>query len=117
MDELLASYEAVPYEGVAIHHAHPDVLACSAILLGLEPAPLHDCRVLELGCSTGGNLLPVAMAFPQSHCVGIDLSPRHIAAGRALAEKLGVQNLSLRAADLLDLDSSLGTFDYIICHG
>ena len=32
----------------------------AAALHGLEPAPIARCRVLELGCSAGANLLPMA---------------------------------------------------------
>jgi cyclopropane fatty-acyl-phospholipid synthase-like methyltransferase len=55
---------------------------------GLEPAPIAQCRVLELGCRAGGNLLPMAATLPEVTLAGRDLSPRAIdAAGRAVAER------------------------------
>jgi SAM-dependent methyltransferase len=56
--------------------------------LGFEPAPIARCRVLELGCRAGGNLLPMPATLPEVTLAGCDLSPRAIdAAGRAVAER------------------------------
>lgn len=85
--------------------------------MGMAPPPLERCRVLELGCANGANLLPVAMTYPQARLVGIDLSPRQINDGHALLAELNVSNLELRAMSILDVDESFGGFDYIICHG
>lgn len=111
------AYDRVPYPSSSQHRTHPDHLAALAILHGLEPAPPARCRVLELGCADGGNLIPMAVELPGSRFVGIDLSPRQIGAGRAFASELGLDNLELRAESILDLDASLGEFDYILCHG
>ncbi len=113
----LLSYEEVPYEAKPLYPTHPDCTSTLAALLGMTPAPLDNCRVLELGCATGGNLLPMAQAFPNSEFVGIDLAPRQIAMGQEIVDVLGLKNISLRALSILDVDESLGTFDYIICHG
>jgi hypothetical protein len=51
------SYDATPYPDLSYAHTHPDRLGVLATLLGLEPAPVERCRVLELGCGTGGNRL------------------------------------------------------------
>src|SRR5258705_13026551 len=114
MDPLLTSYEEVPYESTPIHDAHPDVISTSALLLGLDPPPVPTSRVLELGCSTGGNLITIALSFPDAHFVGIDLSPRQIAQGQAIVEKMGVTNVSLQAKSILDINPDFGLFDYII---
>ena len=117
MDPLLASYEEIPYESTPIHDAHPDVISSTALLLGLDPPPVPTSRILELGCSTGGNLITIALSFPRATLVGIDLSPRQIARGQAIVEKLGVGNVSLQARSILDIHADFGQFDYIICHG
>jgi methyltransferase-like protein/ubiquinone/menaquinone biosynthesis C-methylase UbiE len=117
MDPVLSSYEEIPYESTPIHDAHPDVIATSALLLGLDPPAVPTSRILELGCSTGGNLITVALSFPEATFVGIDLSPRQIAQGQAIVEKLGVKNVSLHAKSILDINPDFGQFDYIICHG
>lgn len=111
------SYERVPYPSGSQHHSHPSHLAAMAILCGMQPAPPDTCRVLELGCADGGNLIPMAFELPAARFVGIDLSPRQIETGRAFAAELGLSNIELRAISILDIDASLGTFDYIVCHG
>jgi methyltransferase-like protein/2-polyprenyl-3-methyl-5-hydroxy-6-metoxy-1,4-benzoquinol methylase len=112
-----SSYDEVVYDSRAHGATHPDRMATLATLLGMRPASVERCRVLELGCATAGNLLPLADALPQAEFVGIDQSARQIAMGRRVAESLGMKNLRLEARSILDLDASLGTFDYIIAHG
>jgi hypothetical protein len=73
--------------------------------------------VLELGCSDGANLLPMAALLPEARFVGCDLSPHAIAAGRAAIAELGLRNVTLIEGDLRELPAALGTFDYIIAHG
>ena len=111
------SYERVPYPSGLQHDTHPSHLAVMGILRGMRPADPARCRVLELGCADGGNLLPMAFELRESAFVGIDLSPRQIETGRAFASDLGVTNVDLRALSILDLDDSIGVFDYIVCHG
>jgi methyltransferase-like protein/cyclopropane fatty-acyl-phospholipid synthase-like methyltransferase len=111
------TYERVPYPSGAHHHTHPDHVAALAILNGLDPAPPDRARVLELGCADGGNLIPMAAELTESRFLGIDLSPRQIESGRAMVAELALGNLELQAMSILDIDQSLGEFDYIICHG
>lgn len=118
MTEVAASsYDEVPYASNPFHYSHPDTLATAAILRGLAAAPLVHCRVLELGCAGGGNLLPMAQALPESRFVGIDLSPRQIAEGQALQSAAGIKNAELKTMSILDVGEDFGQFDYIICHG
>jgi methyltransferase-like protein/2-polyprenyl-3-methyl-5-hydroxy-6-metoxy-1,4-benzoquinol methylase len=112
-----AAYEAVPYPGASQQTTRPEHLAALAILCGIDPAPVESCRLLELGCGDGGNLIPMAVELPGSHFIGIDLSPRQIAIGEEFAGALGITNLELRTASILDVDESFGTFDYIVAHG
>jgi hypothetical protein len=109
-------YDQTPWNGESCPTSHPDGVGAIARLFGLTPAPVERCRVLELGCAAGANLIPMAAAFPQSSFVGVDLSGEQIASGRAEAAALGLANLSLRQGDLAALPS-LGTFDYLIAHG
>jgi methyltransferase-like protein/ubiquinone/menaquinone biosynthesis C-methylase UbiE len=111
------SYDRVPYPSSSNHFTHPDRLATLALLCGLEPAPPERCRVLELGCADGGNLIPMAIELPESRFTGIDLSPVQIDAGRTQAAVFGARNLELIERSILDVDESLGAFDYIVCHG
>lgn len=113
----LESYEQVPYDSNPFTVTHPDGMALIALLHGLTPASARRCRVLELGCAGGGNLIPMALTLAESQFVGIDLSPRQIAMGQARVDALALPNIQLKALSILDVDETFGTFDYIICHG
>lgn len=110
-------YDEIPYDSRPRYATHPDCLATLATLLGMSPAPVERCRVLELGCATGGNLLPLAEAFPESRFVGIDLSERQIETGRQVVQALGLKNLQLERRSILEVDASYGEFDYLLAHG
>ncbi len=97
--------------------SHPDRLATLATLYGMKPAPVDCCRVLELGCADGGNIIPMAEMLPASELVGVDLSEYEISAGGETFRALGLDNIRLETVDILDIDASFGTFDYVICHG
>ena len=116
-DVLLASYDAVPYGGGAIVATRPDYLAANARLRGLEAPDAARCRVLDLGCATGGNLMAMALAFPESEFVGVDLSPKQIATARETARAVGLTNVRFEAVSITDVGDALGTFDYIVSHG
>jgi methyltransferase-like protein/SAM-dependent methyltransferase len=111
------SYDEVPYESHPFAQTHPQRLFTVGTLFGLRPTPVTKCRVLELGCAAGGNLIPMADYFPDSHFVGCDLSARQIKDGQEWVTKLGLKNLELKHASITDIDESWGTFDYVICHG
>lgn len=113
----LESYDAIPYESVPIAETHVEGLAALGRLFGVATADPQHCRVLELGCAEGGNLIPMAFYLPGSEFVGIDLSARQVAAGHALIDRLGLGNVRLLHRDVMDGASDLGPFDYIIAHG
>jgi methyltransferase-like protein len=110
-------YDEIPYLSEPLPQSHPDHLAAVATLFGMRPPTVDRCRVLELGSATGGNLIPMAEGLPQSQFVGIDDSQAQIAAGRRVADALGLANLELRHADIGEIGRELGTFDYILAHG
>ena len=110
-------HDRIHYPGGAWEHSHPDRIAANARMLGLNPAPVERCRVLELGCGAGGNLVPMACGLPDARFLGIELAGRPVEIGRDLAAALGLSNIELRECDVLDLPADLGEFDYIIAHG
>src|SRR5581483_1825348 len=111
------SYDEMPYSSHPYPQTHPSRLAVIATLFGMNPPAVGKCRVLELGCAGGGNLIPMAEALPESEFVGIDLSGRQIADGQGIVRALGLRNITLRHASILDVDGLYGPFDYVICHG
>ena len=118
MPELpVTSYDETPYPSLSYTQTHPNRLATLATLLGLDPAPVERCRVLEIGCATGGNLLPMAYGLPESEFVGIDNSGRQIELALGQAATLGMRNVRFVEADVVALPDDLGRFDYIVAHG
>jgi cyclopropane fatty-acyl-phospholipid synthase-like methyltransferase len=115
--DLQASYDEFPYLSLAFPQSHPDRLATIARLHGLVPAPVGECRVLEIGCAAGGNLIPMAAALPRSRFLGIDFSAVQVREGAADVAALGLTNIALERADLRDFGKESGVFDYIIAHG
>lgn len=111
------SYDEVPYPSYPFAQTHPARLATIATLLGMRPAPVEHCRVLELGCAAGGNVIPLAESLPHSTFVGVDFSDRQIADGLRMVTALGLKNVELKRHDILEIDDGWGQFDYIICHG
>ncbi len=114
---IKTAYDEVPYESFPFPQSHPDRLGTMATLLGMSPAALPHCRVLELGCSRGGNLLPLAEQFPGSEFVGVDASGRQIADGQQVLDAAGLKNIRLLHKQIQDIDAQFGRFDYIIVHG
>jgi methyltransferase-like protein len=117
MSTSSTTYDDVPYPGRPYAQTHPDHVATVATLLGLTPARADHCRVLELGCGSGGNLIPMALGLPQSSFLGIDLSAAEVARGQTTIQALGLANIELRPLSILDVDDQFGAFDYILCHG
>ena len=85
--------------------------------MDVVPAPAQRCRVLEIGCAGGGNIVPMAYGLPDATFVGLDRSARQIERATAFAAGLGLRNIELHAMDLLDVTTDLDTFDYIVAHG
>src|SRR5476649_693556 len=85
-----ADYDLLPYPSMPIAYTQPAHLAALGTLFGLAPPAAEHARVLEFGCAAGGNIIPLAVRFPEASFLGIDLSQRHIADGQARIDKLGL---------------------------
>ncbi|MGE3319814.1 MAG: methyltransferase regulatory domain-containing protein [Candidatus Berkiella sp.] len=114
---LVDEYNKAPYQSFPFSHTHPTHLFTLAKLFGLKPKPVENARILELGCASGGNLIPIAYHFPTSECLGIDISDKQIDDGIAQIMDLNISNITLRCQSILDFGIQEGKFDYIICHG
>jgi SAM-dependent methyltransferase len=114
---LALSYDRIPYDSQPFADARPAYLAALGVLHGLQPAMPSSCRVLELGCASGGHIIPLAWHHPGSEFVGIDLSEGQIQVGCELVRSVGLNNCSLYAADLGSFEPDEDGFDYVIAHG
>jgi SAM-dependent methyltransferase len=110
------SYDALPYTSNPFPITHPSLIGAVARLFALEAAPLEAARVLELGCASGGNIIPLAARHPRAFFLGIDLSRTQVEAGRARIAQLELANIELRCQSFAEVVPD-GAFDYIICHG
>jgi len=117
MAKKQTAYDDIPYPSNPFPYSRPERLSAIAKLFGLDaPAP-ETCRVLELGCSMGTNLLVIAQDHPGSRCVGVDASSRQIAEGWKTIDALGLKNIQIKHLDILEVGDDFGEFDYIISHG
>ena len=113
----LSSYDRITYRTLPMPQTHPDRLATIALLHGMTPRSIAGCRVLELGCGDGSNLIPMAYGLPGSEFVGVDLAATAVASGSAAISTLGLRNVVLHHQDVMDVSAAFGTFDYIIAPG
>src|SRR4051794_37178019 len=118
VDPLQRAYDQVPYPSFAFPFTHPARLAAIARLAGLNAPDVSTSRVLELGCASGGNIIPMAQQFPAARFLGIDFSTVEVQQGQRTADALGLRNVELRPMSILDVTrDALGEFDYILAHG
>jgi SAM-dependent methyltransferase len=109
----------VPYIAGFTPELAPEWLDLVATVSGFA-APKRDDGFAwcELGCGPGIAPIIFAATHPEGVFHGIDAMPDHIARGRAIAERAGLENLTFHALDFeaaraLDLPK----FDYIVAHG
>ncbi len=115
--DLEKAYDSDPYPDFAFWFTHPDHLGMMSRLMGVDSVDTERCRVLEIGCAVGGNLLPMAASAPTAHFVGVDLSGVQIEAARRAATAAGIGNVAFIHGDFREVPVELGPFDHIICHG
>lgn len=117
IEALKDSYDDFLYVSKAFANCSINSLIATARIYGLDPAPIKGARVLELGSSCGGNIIPQALYYPEATFTGIDLSSVQIKHGNELIESMGLTNVTLLEKDIMDIGDDFGTFDYIIVHG
>ena len=112
------SYDVMPYPSKFFLQTHPDRLAVLATLFGMTPAKVENCRVLELGCGNGSNLISHAFNLPDAKFVGVDLAENHIADAKRAGAELDLKNVEFYQMDVMDMSvEKFGKFDYVIAHG
>ena len=95
-------YDEVLYPTTSFPQTHPNRLATVAFLRGMQPAPIDRCRVLELGCGAGSNLIGMAFQLPASEFIGLDLAQRPIHSGQSCVKELGLKNITLHWMDVCE---------------
>lgn len=116
-DTSATSYNNQPYRTFANRDSHPEKLSTIARLMGLDAALPEGASVLEIGCGTGGNLIPMAERYPAAKFVGVDISSRHIEVCQGVCRELHLRNIDFQCTDILAFQGDVESFDYVICHG
>lgn len=117
VDLLEDEYNNAPYQSFAFSQTHPTHLYTLAKLFGLNPPPVEKAKVLELGCASGGNLIPMAFHYPNAEFLGIDLADKQVVVGQKIIQDMNLKNIHLEHKSISDFTPKDGKFDYIICHG
>lgn len=117
INSVAQSYDNNPYQSLPFANTAPVHLAAIRHLFGLTGAPIATAKVLELGAASGGNLIPMAIHYPQMQCLGVDISARQVELGKEHISALGLNNMQLAHLDLQSINTDFGLFDFIICHG
>jgi SAM-dependent methyltransferase len=71
-------------------------------------------RILDIGCTIGHNIVPLALAFPECEIIAIDTAAPVLRYGNARAQALGAHNLVFRQMNAEDLSAFPdGHFDWV----
>lgn len=111
------SYDITEYESRSYAQTHPDHLFTLATLFGLKPTAFANARILELGCASGGNIIPMACQAPSAQIVGVDLSAVQVQKAARTIRELKLTNIEVFHLGIEQITPEFGQFDYIICHG
>lgn len=112
------SYDDIPYKSNPFSYASTQKLATIGTFFSLNTPKIENARVLEIGCSFGGNIITQAIYNENAEYIGIDLSKLQVDEGNKIIDKMELKNIKLYNLNILDFDyDKFGKFDYIICHG
>ncbi|CZE46626.1 class I SAM-dependent methyltransferase [Campylobacter geochelonis] len=111
------TYEEEPYISYQYPQSSPNRQWVAGFVFGLNAPDIQTARVLELGCSMGGNLMPLASRYKKAKFIGVDLSKKQISVAKEIAKELSLKNIEFYAKDVTTITKDFGEFDYIIVHG
>ena len=92
----------------------PSRLNGIATLFGLTAIDPARANILELGCGSGGNIIPLSARFPNSTFVGVEPSLEKIDLAKKQSLDLNLDNIQFFNESIADLDLGDEKFDYII---
>lgn len=84
----MTSYDENPYPSYCYAATDPSRLRAIGTMFGLELKNVANAKILDIGCASGGNILPLASRYPESQFFGIDLSSVQIDAAKRMATEL-----------------------------
>lgn len=113
----MTAYDHLPYPDFVHSKTDPNNLAAIAKVMGLPARDPRDCRVLEIACGTGANLVAMASLYPDSKFVGFDLSATQVHRGLAMAQQLNLSNVTLTCDSIETFPVTDEGFDYVLAHG
>lgn len=114
---MASIYDEYDYPCSARIDSHPHRLAGIRAQFGLPFVAPERCRVLDIGCNDGSNIIAMAAGAPHCRFHGFDLSEAMIDRGRARIAALGLDNISLAAGDISTVDLEPASFDYVVANG
>jgi 2-polyprenyl-6-hydroxyphenyl methylase/3-demethylubiquinone-9 3-methyltransferase len=79
----------------------------------LQRVPLHDKRVIDIGC--GGGILTESMAAAGARVTGIDMADGPLAVARLHQAEVGAEIEYLRATAEAHADERAGQYDVVTC--
>lgn len=116
-ERQVTEYDELPYPSLPVSYCHPSSLSALVQLFGIKAPVPRNARFLEMGCASGGNLIPLAFQYPDASFLGLDLSEVQVRAANARIRELGLKNVKVMQADLLTASYPPDSFDFILCHG
>ena len=82
-------------------------------LLHSDTAYPEGSRVLEAGCGVGAQTVILAAGSPKALITSVDISETSLAEARKAAQAAGIDNVTFRQADILDLPFPPESFDHV----
>jgi SAM-dependent methyltransferase len=82
-------------------------------LLHWDTAYPEGSRVLEAGCGTGAQTVTLAANSPKALITSIDVSETSLAQARSAVQAAGIENVTLRQADIFHLPFAPASFDHV----
>lgn len=117
VEKLSGTYNELPYTSKPFSQTHPGFLQAACSLFDVDTPPIETANILEIGCSFGGNIIPLALQYPKANIIGLDISEKQVSTGKAAIKTMGLKNIQLQQQDVTTYKTPTRHFDYIICHG
>jgi SAM-dependent methyltransferase len=82
----------------------------------MDTAPPERCRLLDIGCGCGTNIIQAALRWPESTFIGLDIDRTAIDMATEEASDKRARNVRFLCQDVREGKVD-GPFDYVTCHG